>query len=139
MSVDREVLEEVPTPLRKEVGPFLVVGILAVLVDFALFNVLLWAGWAVWLANAVALLVSMTLSFLGNYKWTFAHREIKSLWHAYGTFTSINVLTLVFIELAVVGAEQFSSDSLFLNVVKAVATAIATVGRFFAYKRWVFF
>lgn len=130
---------EVPTPLRKEVGPFIVVGVLAVIVDFALFNALLWLGWPVWLSNAVALLISMTMSFAGNYRWTFAHREIKSLWHAYGTFTAINVLAVVFIEVAVVAAEQFDDAGLFLNFIKATATAIATVARFFAYKRWVFF
>lgn len=131
---------EVPTPLRKEVGPFLAVGIFAVAVDFLLFNVFLWWGWPVWLANAVALFISLTISFVGNYKWTFAHREIKSLWHAYGTFTSINLLSVVFIEAVVVGSEIWISDGgLFLNAVKAAATAIATVGRFFAYKRWVFF
>lgn len=139
MAVSPRLEEELPTPARKEVVPFLAVGILAVLVDFLLFNALMWWGWPVWLANAIALLVSMTLSFVGNYKWTFAHREIKSLWHAYGTFASINILTVLFIEVAVVGAEQLSSDGLFLNAVKAVATAIATVARFFAYKRWVFF
>jgi putative flippase GtrA len=139
MNVKSQVEEEIPTPLRKEVGPFIAVGVFAVAVDFLLFNVFLWLGWPVWLANGVALLVSMSISFVGNYKWTFAHREIKSLWHAYGTFTSINILTVVFIELAVVAAEQFDDGGLFLNVVKAVATAIATVARFFAYKRWVFF
>lgn len=139
MNSPADLDEEIPTPLRKEVGPFVIIGISAVALDFLLFNVLLWVGWPVWLANGVALIVSMTLSFVGNYKWTFAHREIKSLWHAYGTFTSINVLSLLFVEVAVVGAEQFSGNGLFLNVIKAVATAIATVARFFAYKRWVFF
>jgi putative flippase GtrA len=139
MSASPEIDEEIPTPLRKEVGPFIAVGVFAVAVDFLLFNVFLLLGWPVWLANGVALLVSMSVSFVGNYKWTFAHREIKSLWHAYGTFTSINVLTVVFIELAVVAAEQYDDSGLFLNLVKAVATAVATVARFFAYKRWVFF
>jgi hypothetical protein len=30
-------------------------------------------------------------------------------------------------------------DPLWLNLVKAAATAVATLGRFFAYRRWVFF
>ncbi|MBK6762407.1 MAG: GtrA family protein [Micrococcales bacterium] len=125
---------------RKEVGGFLVVGVAAVVLDFALFNGLLWAGWAVWAANAVALFVSMTFAFVGNYKWTFAHREIKSLAHAYSAFAGINVLAVVFIEALVVAAEVlWEPGALWLNVVKAVATAIATVGRFFAYKKWVFF
>ena len=125
---------------RKEVGGFLVVGVLAVILDFALFNALLLAGWPVWSANAVALFVSMTFAFVGNYKWTFAHREIKSLWHAYSAFAGINVLAVVFIEAAVVSAEVgWDPGALWLNAVKAVATAVATVGRFFAYKKWVFF
>lgn len=132
--------EELPTPVRKEVVPFIAVGVFAVLVDFVLFNAFLWLGWPVWLANGVALLVSMTVAFVGNYRWTFAHREIKSLWHAYGTFTVINIAAVLFIEAAVVLAEVlWTPDGLVLNVVKAAATAIATVGRFFAYKRWVFF
>jgi putative flippase GtrA len=123
-----------------EVGGFLVVGVLAVILDFALFNGLMAIGWAVWAANAVALFVSMTFAFAGNYKWTFAHREIKSLWHAYGAFAGINLVTVVFIEAAVVLAEVlWQPDALWLNIVKAVATAVATVARFFAYKKWVFF
>src|SRR5690606_38426766 len=114
--------------------------VFAVAVDFALFNLMLWMGWPVWLANGVALLVSMSVAFVGNYKWTFAHREIKSLWHAYGTFTAINIAAVAFTEVVVVAAEVFwQPGGLWLNVIKAAATAVATVGRFFAYKRWVFF
>ncbi|MFN8212485.1 MAG: GtrA family protein [Candidatus Nanopelagicales bacterium] len=125
---------------RKEVGGFLVVGVLAVLLDFAIFNALLWVQWQVWAANAVALVVSMTFAFVGNYKWTFAHREVKSLVHAYAAFAGINLFAVAFIELVVVGAEVlWSPDTIALNLIKAGATAIATVGRFFAYKKWVFF
>ncbi len=125
---------------RKEVGGFLVVGILAVVLDFALFNALLLVGWPVWAANAVALFVSMTFAFVGNYKWTFAHREVKSLLHAYSAFAGINLLAVAFIEVIVVAAEiAWEPGAMWLNVIKAAATAIATVGRFFAYKKWVFF
>ena len=79
---------------RKEVGGFLVVGVLAVIVDFGLFNGLLLVGWPVWDTNAVALFLSMTFAFVGNYKWTFAHREIKSLLHAYSAFAGINLLAV---------------------------------------------
>lgn len=130
----------VPSTARKEVGGFIVVGVLAVIVDFGLFNGLLWVGWSVWAANAVALLVSMTFAFVGNYKWSFAHRQIKSLLHAYSAFAGINLAAVVFIEAVVVGAEILSQpDALWLNVLKAAATGLATVARFFAYKRWVFF
>jgi putative flippase GtrA len=125
---------------RKEIGGFLVVGILAVILDFALFNALLWAGWPVWSSNGVALVVSMTFAFVGNYKWTFAHREIRSLWHAYTAFAGINLVAVAFIEAAVVACEvAVAPGALWLNMVKAAATAVATVGRFFAYKKWVFF
>ena len=129
-----------PTRHRKEVGGFLVVGVLAVLLDFALFNLLLSIDWPVWSANAVALVVSMTFAFVGNYKWTFAHRQVRSLLHAYASFAAINLLAVVFIEAVVVAAEAgWDPGALWLNLVKAVATAIATIGRFFAYKKWVFF
>jgi hypothetical protein len=50
-------LRQAPTGThRKEVGGFLVVGVLAVILDFVLFNALLLVGWPVWAANAVALL-----------------------------------------------------------------------------------
>lgn len=125
---------------RKEVGGFVVVGVLAVLIDFGLFNGLLLLDWPVWAANAVALFTSMTFAFVGNYKWTFAHREVKSLMHAYLAFAGINLATVVFIELAVVLVDYLQQPGTFwLNVVKAIATAIATVARFFAYKKWVFF
>jgi putative flippase GtrA len=129
-----------PGTVRKEVGGFLIIGVLAVVIDFALFNGLLVLGWKVWSSNAVALFVSMTFAFVGNYKWTFAHREVKSLLHAYSAFAGINLAAVVFIELVVVATEILAAPgALWLNIVKAVATAIATVGRFFAYKKWVFF
>ena len=125
---------------RKEVGGFLVVGVAAVVLDFALFNGLLWLGWPVWASNAVALFLSMTFAFLGNYKWTFAHREVKSLAHAYGAFAGINLVAVVFIEAVVVLVEAvWAPGALWLNIAKAAATAIATVARFFAHKKWVFF
>lgn len=125
---------------RKEVGVFIIVGVLAVVIDFGLFNGLMALGWSVWSANAVALFTSMTFAFIGNYKWTFAHREVKSLLHAYSAFAGINLATVVFIEVVVVLVDYLLEPGAFwLNVVKAVATAIATVVRFFAYKKWVFF
>ncbi|MEZ5184631.1 MAG: GtrA family protein [Candidatus Nanopelagicales bacterium] len=129
-----------PPTARKEIGGFLVVGILAVILDFGLFNGLLRTGWPVWAANAVALFLSMTFAFVGNYKWTFAHREIKSLLHAYTAFAGINLAAVAFIEVVVVAVEvAWEPGTLWLNAVKAAATALATVGRFFAYKKWVFF
>lgn len=129
-----------PKTTRHELLPFVVVGVLAVAVDFAAFNLFLWWDWPVWLANAAALLISMTVAFAGNYRWTFAHREIKSLWHAYTTFAVINVAAVVFIELVVVLVEVAAApDTVMLNVAKAAATVVATVGRFVAYRRWVFF
>ena len=126
--------------VRREVAGFLVVGVLAVIIDFALFNGLLGVGWKVWAANAVALFVSMTFAFVGNYKWTFAHREVKSLWHAYAAFAGINLAAVAFIEVIVVAVEVlWAPGALWLNIAKAVATAVATVVRFFAYKKWVFF
>ena len=66
--------------------------------------------------------------------------KTKSLWHAYTAFAGINALAVVFIEAIVVGAEALSQPNpLWLNIIKATATAIATVGRFFAYRKWVFF
>jgi len=125
---------------RREVGSFLVVGVLAVILDFALFNVLWQVGWAVWAANAAALLISMTFAFVGNYKWTFAHREIKSLLHAYAAFAGINAVAVGFIEAAVVIVEVAAQPgALWINVIKAATTGLATIGRYFAYKKWVFF
>ena len=60
--------------------------------------------------------------------------------HAYVAFAGINLVSVVFIEAAVVLVEIASEPGgLWLNVAKAVATAVATVGRFFAYRKWVFF
>ena len=55
-----------PAHARKEVGGFLIVGVAAVVLDFAIFNGLLWLGWRVWAANAIALFVSMTFAFLAT-------------------------------------------------------------------------
>ena len=47
--------------------------------------------------------------------------------------------TLSLLAIAPGARAAWQPNGLWLNIIKAVATAIATVGRFFAYRKWVFF
>ncbi|GHJ50279.1 hypothetical protein Cs7R123_76210 [Catellatospora sp. TT07R-123] len=131
--------------LLRELGKFGVVGGLAFLLDFAVFNLLLSTGWLA--ATLVSTTVAATAAFLGNRYWTWRHRESASLAREYGLYFFFNAVGLG-ISLAVL---WFSHDvlggawpevfqtRLADNVSKMlVGNAIATVFRFWAYRRFVF-
>jgi len=123
----------------REVVGFLVVGVAATALDFAVFNVLLalqmTAGWA----NVVAMMLSMTAAFVGNYRWSFRHRSVRSLRHAYATFAAINLASLGFVQIAVVAADRlFDGEVGPINAAKAGALVIATAARFVGYRALVF-
>ena len=123
----------------REVVGFLVVGVAATALDFATFNALLklsvTPGWA----NVVAMLLSMTAAFIGNYRWSFSHRSVRSLPYAYATFAAINVASLGFVQVAVVTADRLFDGAVGpINIAKGGALVIATAARFVGYRALVF-
>lgn len=123
----------------REVVGFLIVGVAATALDFAAFNALLAAGLSAGWSNVLAMLLSMTAAFVGNYRWSFSHRTVRSLPHAYTTFALINLVSLGFVQLSVVMADRLFDGAVGpLNVAKAGALVVATAARFVGYRALVF-
>lgn len=119
-------------------GKMLAVGTVGLAIDFGLFNLLLQVGWnAIW-ANLLALVVAGLVTFKGNLTLTFAHRNIPDRRLALVRFATVTIVSVLFIEAAVALAGLMGVSVLLLNLVKAFATAIAVVVRFYAYREWVF-
>jgi putative flippase GtrA len=132
--------------LRYELGKFGVVGILAYAVDTAVFTALLWGDMERNQAKIIATVIAATLAFLGNRFWTWRDRGRSGLGREYLLYFFFNVAGLG-IQLAVLNFSHSVLGSVwpalttnFADVIAAqvVGNGIATVFRFWAYRRFVF-
>lgn len=121
-----------------EVGGFLVVGLFGVIADIGTFNLALLQGVDPVAASLLGFVLGVMVSFLGNHLLTFRHREVGHLGRAWGTFVLINAVAVGLIQAVVWLGATAGLAVLGLNAVRTTAIAAATVGRFFAYRRWVF-
>jgi putative flippase GtrA len=128
--------------LLREVSKFGVVGAVAYVVDFVVSNLChTQFHMDQLLAKTVSTVVAATVSYIGNRKWSFAHRASSGVRREYTLFFLLNavglgitLLPLGFAEyvLHLKGAIAFN---LFGNV---LGTGLGTVFRFWSYKKWVF-
>ena len=133
--------------LVREVAKFGVVGLVALVIDVGLFNILRFAGGEGPLfdkpltAKVVSVVVATTFAYFGNRYWTFRHRGRTSFGREYLLFFVLNGVGL----LISVGCLWFShyalgltsplADNISANV---VGLALGTMFRFWSYRRWVF-
>lgn len=123
----------------KEVGAFGLIGVLAFAIDLAIF---------VWLAphgalkaKAVSTLFSTTFAYFGNRYLSFSHRARTTIARETVSFFGINLITLIFSELALALFHYgfgFGHSSIGLLIVNLATIALGTVFRFWAYKKFVF-
>lgn len=137
-------------PFRKviaEFSKFGVVGLIAMVIDIGLFNLLLYAGPAGLFdhrpltAKAVSVVVATTVSYSLNRSWTFADRSRTGVVREYVLFVVLNVIALL-IALATLWFSHYAlgltsplADNLSANV---VGLALGTAFRFWSYRKWVF-
>jgi putative flippase GtrA len=139
--VDR--LPEQWRPLAKEIAKFGAVGGANTVVDFAVFNLMMWLGIPALKANVVSTVVATTTSYGMNRKWTYADRARTALRREYTLFFVFNLVGLA-IQLAVLGLVKYGfgaaegTNWLLLNAAKAFAIGVAMVFRFWAYRTFVF-
>ena len=125
--------------LIKEISAFGLIGTLAFVIDLGIF---------VWLAphgalkaKAVSTICSTTFAYFGNKYLSFSHRARTSVGRETAFFFGINLITLIFSELALAlfhyGLGYGHASQMLLGV-NLVTIAIGTVFRFWAYKRFVF-
>jgi len=132
--------------LVRDLGKFGVVGAVTFVVDVTIFN-LLRDPLGVFLAAAASMTVAASLAFVGNRFWTWRHRERSALHREYLLYFGLNLVGLGITEAvlwmshSVLGhfwPDPFRSllaDNAAKNV---VGMALATLFRFWSYRRFVF-
>ena len=130
-------------PLAVEMGKFLVVGGFCFVLDLILaYEFRFKAHLGPTTAKTLSTVIATGVSYLGNRLWSFAHRVDADSSHAQdlSVFAAINLVGLV-ITLIPVDIAHYLLDlttPLAFNLSGIAGTAVATVFRFWAYRRWVF-
>ncbi|MGI5206802.1 GtrA family protein [Spirillospora sp. CA-108201] len=91
-------------------------------------------------SNGVATVVATTFSYLANRYWTFRHRDRTNLGREYVLFFALNGVGLVITELFI-GFSRYVlglEGAVFFNIALVIGTGVATLFRFWSYKKWVF-
>ncbi|MFC7645013.1 GtrA family protein [Streptosporangium lutulentum] len=97
-------------------------------------------GWGPLTSKVLATVIAATLAYLGNRYWTFRDREQNGLAREYFLFFLLNGVGLL-ISLLVIGFVTYTlnlHDALSYNIALLAGTALATLFRFWSYKKWVF-
>lgn len=131
-------------PLGAELGKFVVVGGFCFTLDLLLANVFrLSFGLGPTTSKALSTIIATAVSYVGNRLWSFAARtEGQEARHGrdasiYAVINAIGlVITLIPVDVSHYLLDQTST--LAFNVSGVVGTAVATLFRFTAYRRWVF-
>lgn len=125
--------------LLKEVSAFGAIGLLALAIDVGVFTYL--APHGALKAKCVSTILSTTFAYFGNRYLSFSHRARTSLGRETSFFFGINLITLIFSELAIalfVYPLGYNHGSRVVALVNLVTIGIGTLFRFWAYKRFVF-
>lgn len=135
--------------LAREAAKFGIVGGVAFITDFGLFNLLRYAGpdgvgvlhHKPLTANVISVVVSIVVAWLGNRYWTFRHRRRASAPRELLLFFVMNGFGLL-ISLVCLGFTYYVLDlrgPLASNIsAKVVGVALGTIFRWWAYRRFVF-
>lgn len=134
----------------REAAKFGVVGALAFVVDNGGYNLLVFGlpggaggGWmraAPVQASVVATAAAALFSWAGNRYWTYRHRHRDKVAHELTLFLAANAVGLaitagtVFTSRHVLGLDSALSD----NTARILGWVLATLFRFYAYRRYVF-
>lgn len=133
--------------LLREVAKFGVVGIIALIIDVGLFNLLMYSGpLAIFAgkpltAKIVAVAVAMTFAYFANRFWTFRDRGRTSMAREYVLFVVLNLvgmgiaLACLWFSHYALGLTSALADNISANVVGLI---LGTLFRFWAYRKWVF-
>jgi putative flippase GtrA len=132
--------------LVHEIAKFGTVGLVALVVDVGLFNLLCYSAASplhgkVLTAKIVSVCVATTVAYFGNRYWTFRHRGRTSFHREYllffvlnGVGLAISVGCLWFSHYAL-GFTGAVADNISANV---IGLGLGTLFRFWSYRRWVF-
>lgn len=133
--------------MRKELGKFGVVGLIAYVIDLTVFNLLRFAGGEGPLydkpltAKVISVLAATTFAYFGNRNWTFRDRSKSSFRREYALFFVFNAvgmiisLSCLWVSHYLLGFESALADNISANIIGLV---LGTIFRFWGYHTWVF-
>lgn len=126
----------------REVAKFGVVGAVAFVIDLGGFNLLFYGPLEGRLATSrlISGAAATTVAWIGNRLWTFRHRRRRAVHHEALLFFFVNGLGLL-VSTGYLNATHDWLDMttrLAVNVNNIIGIAIATLMRFWAYRRFVF-
>ena len=128
--------------ITKELAKFGTIGVVNLVINFAVFNLL----WLTVLrsgevkAKAVATIVATTCAYFMNRHWTYRDRPKSTIRREYSLFFFFNAVGLL-IEVTVVAAAKYGfglTHIVVLNLCSALGILLGTVFRFWAYRTHVF-
>ncbi|RJL30532.1 GtrA family protein [Bailinhaonella thermotolerans] len=129
------------TALVHELAKFGVVGALAFVITWGVTNLLHYVvGLGPLTSNVFATVIAATFAYFGNRFWTWRHREKTGLAREYFLFFVFNGIGLL-ITLLFLGFRSYTlklDDPLSYQIAFFLGTAVATLFRFWSYKKWVF-
>jgi putative flippase GtrA len=138
----RKYLPEKWRGLTKELAKFGTIGVVNLVINFAVFNLL----WLTFLRNgelkakAIATCVAITSAYFMNRHWTYRDRPKSTLRREYSLFFFFNLVGLV-IEVTVVGIAKYGfheTHIVVLNLCTAFGILLGTIFRFWSYRTHVF-
>ncbi|MHB0927894.1 MAG: GtrA family protein [Candidatus Nanopelagicales bacterium] len=132
--------------LRAEIAKFGTVGIVAYVIDVAVFNLFRAETFSP-IANKpitakiISSIVATLFAYFGNRYWAFKHREAGSHSQSLALFALFNVMAMIIaafclsvshyvLDLTSAAADNFSAN--------IVGTGLGTLLRFWAYRRFIF-
>ncbi|ROO83679.1 putative flippase GtrA [Actinocorallia herbida] len=125
--------------LLGELARFGGVGVICVAINYLLFNVLMGYGLGALTANSLAMVVSTTVGFLASRYWTFRHIRTAGVAREYTLFFVMNGVGYVITQAVLAIAAAMSLDGkLWSNIALTLGIGLATIFRYWGYKRWVF-
>jgi putative flippase GtrA len=133
--------------LVQQIAKFGVVGLVALVVDVGMFNLLRFAGGEGPLydkpltAKVISVIVATTVAYIGNRIWTFSDRGRTGVAREYVLFFVLNGIALG-ITLSVLWFSHYAlgftsplADNISANV---IGLGLGTLFRFWSYRKWVF-
>jgi putative flippase GtrA len=127
--------------LVRELAKFGSVGAIAFVITMAVSNALhSGVGMGPLTSNGIATVIATTFAYVANRYWTFRHRDRTGLGREYVLFFALNGVGLVITQL-VIGFTVYVlglTGPLPFNAALIVGTGVATLFRFWSYKKWVF-
>jgi putative flippase GtrA len=124
--------------IKRELGIFLVVGTLTVLVDFLTYRGFVWSQLLnVDVAKAVGFITGTVFAYFANRFWTFGHKP-----HAAGSvwrFALLYAVTLIAnVEINALALEKLAGSLSVVQVAFLIATGISATMNFLGMKLFVF-